>query len=70
MTPQDRIVFQFAPQGSSSWTTETPAETLNPLGFVDLTVPEDAYAVPGTWRAVWVGPGGAIRVSRDVSYPG
>ena len=36
----------------------------------DLTVPEDAYAVPGTWRAVWVGPGGAIRVSRDVSYPG
>ena len=70
VTPQDRIVFQFAPQGSSSWTTETPAETLNPLGFVDLTVPEDAYAVPGTWRAVWVGPGGAIRVSRDVSYPG
>jgi hypothetical protein len=65
----DRLVFQFAPNGSSTWTTDSPVETPNAAGFVDLRVPENAYGVPGTWRAVWVGPSGTFFISRDVSFP-
>ena len=36
----------------------------------DVTVPEDAYAVPGTWRAIWGGSNRASYESREVAYPG
>jgi len=65
----DRVVFQFAPEGSSTWTTVTPVETPNIAGFVDAYLPENPYGLPGTWRAVWVGGPGAFFVSRDVAFP-
>jgi hypothetical protein len=68
VTPQDVAIFEFQPQGSSTWTPVTPLEPLNPAGFVDVKVPENAYGVPGLWRAIWVGPTGFF-VSRDVTFP-
>jgi hypothetical protein len=68
VTPSDVAIFQFQPQGSSTWTSITPLEPLNPAGFVDVRVPENAYGVPGTWRAIWVGPTGFF-ISRDVPFP-
>jgi hypothetical protein len=65
----DRLVFQFQPQGSSAWITDSPLESLSPGGFVDLQVPENAYGVPGMWRAVWINGTGTFAVSRDVSFP-
>ena len=69
VTPAQALVFQFEPNGSSTWTTVTPLEPLNAFGFVDVKVPEDPYSVPGEWRAVW-GLGSTIVVSRDAPYPG
>jgi hypothetical protein len=69
ITPADRVVFQFEPAGKSTWTTVTPVETPNAAGFVDVTIPENAYGVNGTWRSVWVGGKGGFVISRDVSYP-
>ncbi|HWF71921.1 MAG TPA: hypothetical protein VG186_01175, partial [Solirubrobacteraceae bacterium] len=68
VTPTDFVVFQFQPKGSTAWTNITPAEPLNAGGFVDVKVPENAYGVPGTWRAIWVGPTGYF-ISRDASFP-
>jgi hypothetical protein len=65
----DRLVFQFQPQGSSAWITDSPLESLSAGGFVDLQVPENAYGVPGMWRAVWINGTGTFAVSRDVSFP-
>jgi hypothetical protein len=67
VTAGDGIVFLFQAQGSSTWTTVTPLEPLNPAGFVDVDVPENAYGVAGTWEAIWLGPTGYF-ISRDVSY--
>jgi hypothetical protein len=69
VTSKDEVIFQFKPNGSSAWTTVTPIETPNIFGFVDVTVPEDAYAVPGTWRSIYGGPDG-VAISRDAPYPG
>jgi hypothetical protein len=69
VTPADKLVFQFEPKGKKTWTTVTPIESLNPFGFVDVTMPQEAYAVPGTWRAIW-GAAGPPVFSRNVSYPG
>ena len=69
VTPSDRVVFQFAPKGAKTWTTVTPVESPNFAGFVDVLVPQKPYAVPGTWRAVWVGANGLFFVSRDVLNP-
>jgi hypothetical protein len=68
VTPADALVFQFEPSGSSTWENVTPIESLNPLGFVDVTVPAGPYSVPGSWRAIW-GNGGTTVFSRTVSYP-
>jgi hypothetical protein len=67
-TAIDQVVFQFEPQGSSTWTTVTPIETPNSAGFVDVDVPAAPYAMPGTWRSVWVGPQSHFFTSRDVPY--
>ena len=69
VTPAERVVFQFQPRGASTWINITPGESLNVAGFVDVSLPENAYGVPGTWRAVWVGGNGTYFVSREVSYP-
>jgi hypothetical protein len=70
VTAADKFVFQFQPQGSSDWITDSPMLTPSPAGFVDLRVPENAYGVPGTWRAVWVdGNGTGFVVSRYVPFP-
>lgn len=69
VTAADRVIFQFQPQGRSRWITASPVETPNPAGFVDVTEPENAYGVAGTWRAVWVGGPGLFLISRYVSYP-
>ena len=69
VTSSDLLVFQFEPSGSTTWINASPIETLNEFGFVDVDVPEDAYAEPGNWRAVWINSG-AVQVSRTVSYPG
>jgi len=65
----DQLVFQFQPDGSSTWVNASPIESVSPSGFVDVQVPEDPYAVPGTWRAIWGIPGHYL-ISRLVSYPG
>jgi hypothetical protein len=70
VTSDDRLVFQFAPSGSSTWTTVTPVETPDTAGFVDVTVPEQPYASGGTWRAVWAGANGLYFVSRDIPFAG
>jgi Cellulase (glycosyl hydrolase family 5) len=67
VTPQDGITFQFLPAGSTTWIGVTPLEPLNPDGFVNVKVPENAYGVQGTWRAIWLGPTGYY-ISRDVAY--
>ncbi|HWF34842.1 MAG TPA: hypothetical protein VG295_05710, partial [Solirubrobacteraceae bacterium] len=64
----DRVVFQFEPKGKTTWTNETNALTPNPDGFVDVKFPENAYGVPGTWRAVWVGTS-SFFLSREVPFP-
>ncbi|HWC84983.1 MAG TPA: hypothetical protein VG388_00490 [Solirubrobacteraceae bacterium] len=69
ITPDDKLVFQFQPQGSSDWITDSPTESPTSAGFVDLRVPENAYGAPGTWRAVWFNGKGFV-VSRYVSFPG
>jgi hypothetical protein len=66
----DRVVFQFEAQGSSTWTTETPVETPNAAGFVDVDVPQSQFDSPGMWRSVWAGPDNTYFESRDVSYSG
>lgn len=68
VTPRDVAIFQFQPKGSSRWTNITSFEPLNPAGFVDVRIPENAYGVPGTWRAIWLGPTG-FDISREVSFP-
>jgi hypothetical protein len=64
----DRVLFQFQPQGKTNWTNETNFLTPNPDGFLDVKLPENAYGVPGAWRAVWVGTS-SFFLSRDVSFP-
>jgi hypothetical protein len=67
----DRVVFQFERQGTTTWVTDSPILHPNAGGFVNLAVPENAYGIPGSWRAVWIGPSGTYpAVSRDVAYPG
>jgi hypothetical protein len=51
----DRLVFQFQPAGSSTWTTITGQLPLSPYGFVDTVLPRAPYAGGGTFRAVWGG---------------
>ncbi|MDQ6807689.1 MAG: hypothetical protein M3065_22685 [Actinomycetota bacterium] len=69
ITPtSDRVLFQFQPKGKTTWTNETNFLTPNPAGFVDVKLPENAYGVPGTWRAVWVGTS-SFFLSRNVSFP-
>jgi len=69
VTSKDEVIFQFKPNGSSTWTTVTPIETPNLDGIVDVDVPEDAYGVPGTWRSIYGGPAG-VAVSRSAPYSG
>jgi hypothetical protein len=57
-TSQDGIQFQFEATGSTTWTNITPFEPLSPDGFVNVTVPEDTYGAPGSWRALWIDPTG------------
>jgi hypothetical protein len=69
VTPQDSVYFQFQPSGSTTWTTETGAEPLNPDGFVSVDFPYNAYGVPGTWRAIWYNPAVGYFYSRGAPYP-
>ena len=69
VAPTDRVVFQFQPQGSTTWITDSPGEQPTPYGFVNLLVPENAYGTPGMWRAAYLPATGSPIYSRAAPYP-